>query len=271
MLKKLLLTTCLLVNTSMVFAQTNVIYLTRHAEKITTGNDPALTEQGQLRAENIAQTIERANISNIYSTDYNRTQQTAQPLSSLLSIPVQSYNPSDLTAFANQLKSLTGNTFVVGHSNTTPELVALLGGGSVEPIAEDEFDRLYQVIIAENGEVTTVLLSSLPRAVVASNCADVVVNLSSLSAADDTWQYESIEVPACAGSLTVNMSGGTGDADLHVRFGDTPTGEMHDCRPYEGGNIESCVFNTPQSGTWHIGIHAYEAFSGVNLTATAKQ
>jgi hypothetical protein len=47
---------------------------------------------------------------------------------------------------------------VVGHSNTTPERVSLLGGQPT-PIAETEFDRLYQVIIADSGEVTTVLLS----------------------------------------------------------------------------------------------------------------
>ena len=52
-----------------------------------------------------------------------------------------------------------GAYVVAGHSNTTPQLVAALGGEPGEPINESyEFDRLYQVVIGKDGSVTTTLL-----------------------------------------------------------------------------------------------------------------
>jgi hypothetical protein len=48
---------------------------------------------------------------------------------------------------------------VVGHSDTTPELVGLLGGDPGAPIDEPtEYDRLYVVTLGPDGTVTTVLL-----------------------------------------------------------------------------------------------------------------
>ena len=39
-------------------------------------------------------------------------------------------------------------------------------------------------------------------------------------------------VPAGATNLTFTMSGGTGDADMYVKFGSAPTDSSYDCRPY---------------------------------------
>ena len=51
---------------------------------------------------------------------------------------------------------------VVGHSNTTPELVELMGGEGGEPIVESwEYDRLY-LVQTENGKVTRTILLHLP-------------------------------------------------------------------------------------------------------------
>ena len=58
------------------------------------------------------------------------------------------YNPSDLSAFASQLKNESGIVLVVGHSNTTPALVESLGGDPGPEINEAaEYDRLYVVSI----------------------------------------------------------------------------------------------------------------------------
>ncbi|MCX4243467.1 M57 family metalloprotease [Paraliomyxa miuraensis] len=67
-------------------------------------------------------------------------------------------------------------------------------------------------------------------------------------------------------AIRFSISGGTGDADLYVRFDDAPTTTNYDCRPYLNGNNESCEFNPPQSGNYHVMIRAYSAFSGVTLT-----
>ncbi|MEW6998532.1 S8 family serine peptidase [Colwelliaceae bacterium BS250] len=77
-----------------------------------------------------------------------------------------------------------------------------------------------------------------------------------------------MQVPAGATDLNFDMTGGTGDADLYVKFGSAPTSSSYDCRPYKGGNIESCPISTVQAGTYYVKVVAYSAFSGVSLTGS---
>lgn len=259
---------CALAVPGLALADAHMIYLTRHAEKAATGTDPALTPEGQVRAQNIAATLKKAGITKIYSTSYARTQQTAAPLASYLQLTTQTYDPTQLATFAQQLRALPGNVLVVGHSDTTPELIRQLGGEPGTDIAETEFDRLYQVAIGQDGDVTTTLLTSLPSPLTAP-CANVTMSQSNVSAVAGSWVYYTIDVPECANTLTVNMSGGTGDGDLYLRQGAQPTANDYICRPYKTGNTESCVQSNPAAGVWHIGIRSYKTFSGVSLTATA--
>ena len=75
-------------------------------------------------------------------------------------------------------------------------------------------------------------------------------------------------VPAGATNLNFDMAGGTGDADLYVKFGSAPTTSSYDCRPYKGGNAESCPIATAQAGTYHVKVIGYSAFTGVSLTGS---
>jgi serine protease len=75
-------------------------------------------------------------------------------------------------------------------------------------------------------------------------------------------------VPAGATNLKFVMSGGTGDADLYVKFGSAPTDSSYDCRPYLGGNAETCNIATAQAGTYYVRVKAYSTFSGVSLTGS---
>jgi leucyl aminopeptidase len=76
-----------------------------------------------------------------------------------------------------------------------------------------------------------------------------------------------MDVPAGATSINFAMSGGTGDADMYVKFGSTPTDSSYDCRPYAGGNNESCT-GTSSGGTYYVRLKAYSGFTGVNLTGS---
>jgi serine protease len=78
----------------------------------------------------------------------------------------------------------------------------------------------------------------------------------------------SFEVPAGATNLGFVMNGGTGDADMYVQYGAAPTTANYDCRPYKGGNSESCPIANVQSGTYYAMLKGYSAFSGVSLTAS---
>ncbi len=77
-----------------------------------------------------------------------------------------------------------------------------------------------------------------------------------------------IYVPAGSTSLKFEMSGGTGDFDLYVRQGTPPTYSQWQCRPYAGGNNETCTFANPASGTWYAMLDVYEDGAGVSLKAT---
>jgi len=79
------------------------------------------------------------------------------------------------------------------------------------------------------------------------------------------WDQHSIEISAGASNLTVTMSGGTGDADLHTRDASAPTNSSYDCRPYSAGNNETCTDANPAAGTYYIGVRAYSSFSGVSV------
>ncbi len=90
---------------------------------------------------------------------------------------------------------------------------------------------------------------------------------TSLTASTGTSLAFTFEVPSGATNLSFVSSGGTGDADLYVRFGSAPTTSSYDCRPYASGNAETCSVATPQAGTWHVMLRAYSSFSGLSLVA----
>lgn len=142
--------------TGLLGQQDQTIYLVRHAEK-DPGPDPGLTPDGRVRAKQLAERLAKVKLAHIYSTNYRRTRQTAAPVALAAGQPVIYYDPQDLDRFAGQLRELKGNVLVVGHSNTTPDLVAALGGEPGAPIVEaGEYDRLYRLVMRESG-VETVL------------------------------------------------------------------------------------------------------------------
>lgn len=139
--------------------QPMVVFLVRHAEKASTGRDPALTDEGHARAKRLADLLRDVNITSIYTTNYQRTKETAAPLAKILKVDPTIYDPSTLAPLAERLRTQGGRCLVVGHSNTTPELVKLLGGAAGEPIEEaTEFDRLYMLQLFPNGVTSTVVL-----------------------------------------------------------------------------------------------------------------
>lgn len=91
------------------------------------------------------------------------------------------------------------------------------------------------------------------------------VPVSNLSGAAGTELRWTMQVPAGASNLSFAMSGGSGDADLYVRYGAAPTTSSYDCRPYTSGNNETCNFASPAAGTWHVMVRGYSSFSGVSL------
>ncbi len=96
------------------------------------------------------------------------------------------------------------------------------------------------------------------------------IDKSDLSGVAGSKAYYTINVPANANTLKVEISGGNGDADLLIKHATKPTENDNDCAPLMAGNNESCIKNSPAAGEWHIGLFGYETFDGVSLKATIE-
>ncbi len=114
------------------------------------------------------------------------------------------------------------------------------------------------------------LLYSLSGGTTPPPTSTVVLNVALPSQAVNTTSATySVTVPAGTTSLVFNIAGGTGDADMYVRLGAAPTTTTYTCRPYLGGNNETCTFNNPTAGSvYYVNVRAYSAYSGVTLKAT---
>lgn len=94
------------------------------------------------------------------------------------------------------------------------------------------------------------------------------VPVTGLSASTGNSLNYTMSVPAGSTNLSFTTSGGTGDADMYVKFGSAPTDSSYDCRPYKSGNAETCSFAAPSAGTWYVRVKAYSSFSGLSLVGS---
>ncbi len=154
-MKYLLLLLSLLAST-LSFAQENTTFiLIRHAEKVIDGSkNPALTQQGETRAQHLLEMFTKADVTAIYSTNYKRTRMTVAPLAKHKELEIQTYqwkNPKEW--LSTILENNAGGTVVIsGHSNTTPVLANLLiGKATFTTFAEDDYGNLLIITTSKVG------------------------------------------------------------------------------------------------------------------------
>ena len=138
-------------------APVTTVILVRHAEKETEpAKDPPLTPEGRERAKELARILGNSGISAIFTTNLARTRQTAAPIAALLNLQPAVNVPAATYArdLANRIRSQhAGRTvLVVGHTNTTHDLIAALGVANPPTIPETDFDNLFIVTLAEGSE-----------------------------------------------------------------------------------------------------------------------
>jgi 2,3-bisphosphoglycerate-dependent phosphoglycerate mutase len=124
------------------YAAPEQIYLFRHGEK-QTGSNPALTAQGAARAEHLVTLLQPHAAIELFSSNYIRTLATAAPLAEHFNTAVEVYDARDLVALKAQLLTLQGVVVVIGHSNTTPQLAALLAKSDVALMSEQQYSLYY--------------------------------------------------------------------------------------------------------------------------------
>jgi 2,3-bisphosphoglycerate-dependent phosphoglycerate mutase len=160
-LSTLVLAAALVLGYLAFYSPVTTVLLVRHAEKSATPPDnPALSTEGQKRAQALARLLAASGVKGLYATEFARTQQTVQPLASQLGLSVTQINAGDADGLVKHiLTNHRGETVLIaGHSNTVPVIIEKLRGGNVTPIAETEFDRLFVVTIYRFGKAKVVEL-----------------------------------------------------------------------------------------------------------------
>jgi broad specificity phosphatase PhoE len=157
-------------STTSVFGQ-RAIYLVRHAEK--DGDD--LTPKGKMQAEQLATLLKDSGITVVYTSQFERTKKTAEPLIQKLkgqgfSVRQESLRlsddllkaPEDPALLAEHGKqavktlkesSATEIVLIVGHDVTVPAIITALGSNVPVKIEATEFDRLFLVIPRGDSDV----------------------------------------------------------------------------------------------------------------------
>jgi 2,3-bisphosphoglycerate-dependent phosphoglycerate mutase len=135
--------------------------LVRHAEKGNDGtNDPELAAAGVERAKKLVDIFSATNIDAFYSTKTKRTQNTIAPLAQAKGKEILIYdNQKPATVDELIAKNLGKTIFVVGHSNTVPQLAnQLLGKEQFQNFADTDYGNIIVISIVEKAKTASYTL-----------------------------------------------------------------------------------------------------------------
>jgi phosphohistidine phosphatase SixA len=129
------------------------IYFVRHADKVSEDTDAPLSDAGRTRAQCLANMLADAQIEQIFTSDLQRTQQTAAPLAErmhLKPVAVPLSKPDDLIEAIRSSKA--ANILVVWHDATLPKIMRALGAPEIATIAHTEYDRFFILTLAADNQ-----------------------------------------------------------------------------------------------------------------------
>ncbi|NVJ89987.1 MAG: histidine phosphatase family protein [Flavobacteriaceae bacterium] len=142
-------------------SQETTYYLIRHAEKDrsdTSNNNPNLSKKGQQRAQNWANYFSDIDLDAVYSTNYNRTIQTATPTAESKNLEILKYDPRNMYTDDFQKDTEGKTVLIVGHSNTTPYFAnKILNENKYSDMDDNDNSSLYIVKISADKKTSEVL------------------------------------------------------------------------------------------------------------------
>lgn len=128
-------------------ASLTTVILVRHAEKVSDTADPPLSDAGKARARELERVLTGTPIDVIYTTQYARTRETAEPLAKSLGVEAQVITAGRTYAaeLADRIRrDHRGQTvLVIGHSNSTVDVIRHLGVADPPHIPESQYDDLF--------------------------------------------------------------------------------------------------------------------------------
>lgn len=159
---------CLLLFAQVGAAQ-QTIFVVRHAERSDGGmmsapshsaipDDPPLSDAGKARAARLAGVLRSAGVTHVFTTEFKRTRQTAEPFATAQHLKPVMAPAKDVDALVDAVRRTKGTILVVGHSNTIPELLKKLGVKEEVKIEDQEYDNLLVVVRSASGAATLIRL-----------------------------------------------------------------------------------------------------------------
>jgi broad specificity phosphatase PhoE len=156
MLTRFLLAATFIAATATAAAAQTTYLIVRHAERADAGtggmgaggtaNDPGLSPEGRARATSLAEILKVSKLTAVFTTEFKRTQETAQPAAAAHGLTPTVVDAQQTAALVQKLAAATGAVLVVGHSNTVPEVIAALGITDKVIVPDTEFDNLFIVV-----------------------------------------------------------------------------------------------------------------------------
>ncbi|MHC4338369.1 MAG: SixA phosphatase family protein [Planctomycetota bacterium] len=128
------------------FYEDTTVLLVRHADRINNVDD--LTSDGEARAAKLVHVAGKAGITAIYHSDTTRTRKTAAELANYLGLTPAAANTQQLIDLIRS-NHRGQKVFVVGHSDTVPDIIEGLGGGTMPDIPHSEYDNLFVVTLCQ--------------------------------------------------------------------------------------------------------------------------
>jgi broad specificity phosphatase PhoE len=135
-----------------------VVLVVRHADKASDAEDSPLSDAGLQRAQALAGVAAGANVGAIYTTQFKRNHDTAQPLAertgvAVTEVPVNLQNPGDYgqRLARDILEKHRGQTvLVVSHGNTVASILEGLTGRT-QQLGDIEYGDLFVVTVPPSG------------------------------------------------------------------------------------------------------------------------
>jgi phosphohistidine phosphatase SixA len=142
-----------------------IVFALRHADRT---DDDDLSAPGKQRAKLLARMLSESGLGVVIRSHFVRAVKTVAPLKSKLPAldveEIRFEDADDAEDYAKKVATAVGLleadavVAVIGHSDTVGPTIKELGGGSIEPIGEHEFDKLFVMSITADRSVTLVKL-----------------------------------------------------------------------------------------------------------------
>ena len=144
---------------STAYAQ-RAVFLVRHADRLDDSEDTSLSKAGEARAQLLARLLKDAGITAIYTSQFQRTIKTAEPLATSLQIKPVSTPTGDNAGHFKRIRTENRNDIVliVGHDRSVPALLKLFGHPVDIKIAPTEYDNLFVLVPKDTGPPTVLRL-----------------------------------------------------------------------------------------------------------------